>query len=214
MLRIVMMLIVEPWERACLSPPLVSKERPYTKVLIQGIGALPCSSLGDSWKKTAADSWHCSQSLLGSVGCLRGAHILPGPSSASQFRGGFLMQQAEKRALPQNSLQVELPANCPSNPLADKKRRLPQRAPAFDEVFQVSVKSQRWKCSLQGEMRSLHVFVRKTFKVFHKRKEEIFVLICIRTGGILVSVYLQWFLWREGNSLMEVANICVKEKKI
>lgn len=30
----------------------------------------------------------------------------------------------------------------------------------------------------------MHVFVRKTFKVFHKREEEIFVLICIRTGGI------------------------------
>lgn len=56
--------------------------------------------------------------------------------------------------------------------------------PAFDEVFQVSIKSRRWKCSLQEETRSLHVFVRKTFKVFHKREEEIFVLICIRTGGI------------------------------
>lgn len=30
----------------------------------------------------------------------------------------------------------------------------------------------------------------------------------------MVRVYLQWFLWRGENSPMEVANICVKEKKI
>lgn len=56
--------------------------------------------------------------------------------------------------------------------------------------------------------------MRKTFKVFHKREEEIFVLICIRTGGILVRVYLQWFLWRGENSLMEVANIGMNEKNM
>lgn len=46
-----MMLIAEPWERACLSPPLVSKESPCTEVISQGIGDLPCSHLGDTWKK-------------------------------------------------------------------------------------------------------------------------------------------------------------------
>lgn len=112
-LRVVMMLIVEPWERACFSPPLISKESPCTKILIQGIGALPCSTLGDTWKKTAADSWHCLQSLLGSVGCLRGAHILPGPSSASQFMGGLLdaasTEMSPAAKLPSSGAACKLP---------------------------------------------------------------------------------------------------------
>lgn len=85
--------------------------------------------------------------------------------------------------------------------------------PAFDEVFQVSRKNQQWKCVLQEETKSQHVFVTFKFKKF-SMKEEIFMLVYSRMVGMTAGQPPLSVLHVENNSLTRAENTCMKEKEI